>query len=77
MSKQIAIRLPEDLVAFIDTLVTEGEVSSRAAVVVRALNHEQRRMRIAKDVEILSGSRDSDDFNELAAYNVGQSIDLE
>ncbi len=77
ISKLIAIRLPEDLVAFIDTLVTEGEVSSRAAVVIRAPTHEQRRMRIAKDVEILSGSLNTDDFNELVAYSAGQSIDLE
>lgn len=77
MTKQIAVRLPEDLVNFIDTLVAEGEVPSRVAVVVRALIHEQRRMRIAKDVEILSGSRDTDDFNDLAEYSARQSIDLD
>jgi len=77
MTKQIAVRLPEDLVKFIDTLVTEGEVPSRAAVVARALAHEQRRMRIAKDVEILSGSRVADDFDELAEYSARQPIDLD
>lgn len=77
MTKQIAVRLPDDLVKFIDTLVAEGEVPSRAAAVVQALTHEQRRMRIAKDVEILTGSRVADDFDELAEYGARQPIALD
>ncbi len=77
MSKQIAVRLPEDLVKFIDDLVAKGEVPSRAAAVVRALTREQRRMRIAEDVAILSGSRVADDLDELAEYGVHQPIELD
>ena len=77
MSKQIAVRLPEDLVKFIDDLVAKGEVPSRAAAVVRALTREQRRMRIAEDVAILSRSRVTDDLDELAEYGVHQPIELD
>ncbi len=77
MSKQIAVRLPEDLVKFVDALVAKGEVPSRAAAVVRALTHEQRRMRIAEDVAILSRSRVTDDLDELAEYGVHQPIELD
>ena len=76
MTKQIAVRLPEELVEFVDTLVAEGMASSRAVVIARALTHEQRRIRIAKDVAILSGSYVTDDFDELANYNSRQPIDL-
>ncbi len=77
MSKQIAVRLPEDLVKFVDALVAKGEVPSRAAAVVRALTHEQRRMRIAEDVATLSRSRVTDDLDELAEYGVHQPIELD
>ena len=43
MSKQIAVRLPDHLVEFVDGLVTDGEAKSRAAVVTRALERERRR----------------------------------
>ncbi len=76
MSKQIAVRLPEELVEFVDALVAEGMASSRAAVVARALTHEQRRIRIAKDVAILAASYVTDDFDELASYSSHQPIDL-
>ena len=42
MSKQIAVRLPDELVAFIDDVVESGSERSRAAVVARALERERR-----------------------------------
>ena len=36
VSKQIAVRLPDDIVDFIDQLVDSGQASSRAVVVARA-----------------------------------------
>lgn len=41
MSRQIAVRLPEDLVDFVDRLVAGGAAKSRAAVVSRALQRER------------------------------------
>ena len=43
MSTQIAVRLPDDLVAFVDDLVRHGDAASRAAVVTQALERERRR----------------------------------
>jgi mRNA interferase MazF len=44
MSKQIAVRLDDDLVAFVDEIVQSGRERSRAAVVTRALERERRRI---------------------------------
>jgi Arc/MetJ-type ribon-helix-helix transcriptional regulator len=54
MSKQIVVRLPDELVAFIDELVDSGAERSRAAVVTLALTRERRRVIAAHDAEILS-----------------------
>jgi Arc/MetJ-type ribon-helix-helix transcriptional regulator len=43
MSTQIAVRLPDEIVAFIDQKVGAKHAPSRAAVVVRALERERRR----------------------------------
>ena len=43
MSKQIAVRLPDDIVDFIDQSVDNGQASSRAIVVARAIDCERQR----------------------------------
>lgn len=68
MTKQIAVRLPDDIVEFIDRLVGEGVESSRAAVVAKAVERERRRERAERDVQILVNSAASDDLGELATY---------
>ncbi len=69
MSTQIAVRLPEDIVAFLDSEVSGGRAKSRAQVVLRALEREQRRQLAARDVEILSdGTGTSNDVNIAAAH---------
>jgi Arc/MetJ-type ribon-helix-helix transcriptional regulator len=54
MSKQIAIRLPDELVEFLDEAVDSGAGRSRASVVTRALERERRRAVAARDAEILA-----------------------
>jgi Arc/MetJ-type ribon-helix-helix transcriptional regulator len=54
MTKQIAVRLPDELVAFVDEVVESGAERSRAAVVSRALSRERRRAIAARDAETLS-----------------------
>ena len=66
MSTQIAVRLPDDLVAYVDALVKEG-AGSRAAVVTRALNLFQQQLRGEQDARILEESGDYDDFDDLVA----------
>lgn len=71
MSKQIAVRLPEDLVDFVDDQVKEGRARSRADVVTTALARERRRERAARDLAILNADRNSDDpdgLDELARF---------
>ncbi|HEY9566208.1 MAG TPA: ribbon-helix-helix domain-containing protein [Nocardioides sp.] len=51
MSTQIAVRLPDDLVAYVDELVQAGE-SSRAAVVRKALWRYRRQLLAEQDAEI-------------------------
>ncbi|MTD57775.1 ribbon-helix-helix domain-containing protein [Amycolatopsis pithecellobii] len=76
MSKQIAVRLPDELVSFIDDVVDEGRAASRAELVSRALEHERRRIIAERDVEILrqsSGQRD--DLAGLTDYAARTPLD--
>jgi Arc/MetJ-type ribon-helix-helix transcriptional regulator len=77
MSKQIAVRLSDDLVDFVDSIVATGEQRSRAAVVSRALERERRRTIAARDAEILAASRPDADLASLADHAVDIPVDLE
>lgn len=68
MSIQIAVRLSDDMVAFIDELVSRGGGSSRAAVVSRALERERRRVIAERDAAILAGEASDADMNQLAEF---------
>jgi Arc/MetJ-type ribon-helix-helix transcriptional regulator len=76
MSKQIAVRLPDDLVAFVDERVVSGAERSRAAVVSKALERERRRAVAARDAEILSRAGPDPDLAGLAEYAAARSSDL-
>jgi Arc/MetJ-type ribon-helix-helix transcriptional regulator len=65
MRKQIAIRLPEDLVDFVDEQVRSGRATSRADAVTRALARERRRERAARDLAVLLTERHLDDPDQL------------
>ena len=77
MSKQIAVRLPDDIVEFVDTQVSSGEATSRAAVVRRALERERRRAIAARDARILARSGDDPDMQRLAEHAARTPLDLE
>jgi antitoxin MazE3 len=68
VSTQIAVRLPDDVVAFIDRVVSRGEATSRAQVVARALERERRRMGAQRDAEIYAAEGCDRDMDALAAY---------
>jgi Arc/MetJ-type ribon-helix-helix transcriptional regulator len=74
MSKQIAVRLPDDLVAFLDELVDSEQQASRAAVVTRALERERRRMVAARDAEILAATGSDPELEGLADYAAGVRV---
>jgi Arc/MetJ-type ribon-helix-helix transcriptional regulator len=72
MTKQIAVRLPDELVDFVDDLVESGAGRSRAAVVTQALERARRRAVAARDAEILARSGPDPELAGLAEYAVGQ-----
>ncbi|MBA3326710.1 MAG: antitoxin [Solirubrobacterales bacterium] len=77
MSKQIAVRPPDELVAFVDERVADGVERSRAAVVSRALERERRRVIAARDAEIPACTGSDPGLDRLAAFNAGLALDLD
>ncbi|HWY19070.1 MAG TPA: YlcI/YnfO family protein [Solirubrobacteraceae bacterium] len=71
MSKQIAVRLPDELVDFVDELVGSGAGRSRAAVVTVALEREHRRAVAARDAEILARTGPDPELAGLAEHAAG------
>jgi Arc/MetJ-type ribon-helix-helix transcriptional regulator len=76
MSKQIAVRLPDDLVDFVDEIVDSGTERSRAAVVTRALERERRRALAEHDVRILARTGPDPELAGLAEYTADLPRDL-
>jgi Arc/MetJ-type ribon-helix-helix transcriptional regulator len=68
MSRQIAVRLPDDLVEFIDHAVERGEARSRAALVARAVERERRHSVAARDAAILAEAEPDADLDRLAEF---------
>ena len=68
MSTQIAIRLPDDMVSELDSLVAAGEASSRASVIERALRRELRRHLAERDLRILEASSEDGELNAATAW---------
>lgn len=80
VTTQIAVRLPDELVRFIDQLVAEGRAPSRASVVSRALDRERRREVAAQDAAILESvppgaDTDLDELAEHAAQTRFDDLD--
>ena len=73
MTVQIAIRLPDDMVAFLDKAVAAGSAPSRAALVARAVEREMRRQVAERDAAILRERGTSDDLDELVAWSVAHA----
>lgn len=69
MSTQIAVRLQDELVEYVDKLVREG-AGSRAAVVASALNLYRQQLRGEQDARILEESGDYYDFDELVGHSL-------
>ena len=76
MSKQIAVRLPEDIVEFVDGLIRDGKAASRAIVVTRALERERRRSIAARDAAILAAAGGDADMDSLAGHVAHAPLDL-
>ncbi len=68
MSTQIAVRLPDEMVDFLDRAVAAGRAPSRAAIVTSALEREMRRLMAEQDAAILSRGGAADDLDLLVVW---------
>lgn len=66
MSTQIAVRLPDDLVAYLDDAAQQAG-RSRASIVTQALELYRMRLQAERDALILAETGDYDDLAGLAA----------
>ena len=82
MTMQITVRLPDELVAFVDAEVARGSVTSRAEAVAGALTRERRRRRALQDVAILQAEGATspaagDEMDELACHTATHPVPLD
>jgi Arc/MetJ-type ribon-helix-helix transcriptional regulator len=70
MTTQIAVRLPVEMVEFLDKAVAEGRAPSRAAMVASALEGEMRRLIAESDAAILREKGAADDLDPLVQWTV-------
>ncbi|ORA77868.1 MULTISPECIES: YlcI/YnfO family protein [Mycobacteriaceae] len=78
MSTQIVVRLPDEIVAFIDDEVRGQHARSRAAAVVRALERERRHRLAERDAEILAaGMSAPNDVDALAGHSARTFLDID
>lgn len=68
MTVQIAVRLPEEMVAFLDSAVAQGLATSRAALVASALEREMRRQAAERDVAVLREQGSADELDVLVDW---------
>jgi Arc/MetJ-type ribon-helix-helix transcriptional regulator len=74
MATKIAVRLPDEMVEFLDQLVARGDAKSRAAAVAHAIERDRRRRMAEHDAAIYAGSKDRD-LDSLAAWGA-ENINL-
>lgn len=78
MTTQIAVRLPDDVVAYVDAQVSAGEATSRAAVVTSAIERMRRADAAARDATIYERLvTTGDDLDPAADWAANQPIDLD
>jgi len=56
MSIQIAVRLPDEQVAFLDREISQGHASSRAELISKALRRMERERIASVDLEVIIAS---------------------
>lgn len=77
MSKQIAVRLPDELVDFLDELVASGRFESRASVVTRELKRLQRRLVAEKDAQIYRVHGEDPELIGIAEWVARHPVDMD
>lgn len=69
MTTQIAVRLPDEAVEFVDAQVASGAAKSRADFIWHAIKREQRRLSAERDLAVLIAQpyAEFDDLHEHVA----------
>jgi metal-responsive CopG/Arc/MetJ family transcriptional regulator len=75
---QIAVRIPDDLLDYVDKLVADGDAKNRAAFVIAALKHERQLREDEREIEILKRvahkpDPELEEFNAWAWQNAAQA----
>jgi Arc/MetJ-type ribon-helix-helix transcriptional regulator len=73
MTTQIAVRLPDEMVRFLDRSVASGKAPSRAALVAVALEREMRLQAAEQDAQTLKEKGTVEDFDELVTWSVAHA----
>jgi Arc/MetJ-type ribon-helix-helix transcriptional regulator len=68
VSTQIAVRLSDEIVEFLDHAVATGRAPSRASVVASALEREMRRQLAERDAVILDREGPADDLDDVVTW---------
>lgn len=77
MTTQIAVRLPDDLVAYLDRTVASGEAASRAAIVSAALEREMRHRAAMADARVLREICPEDDLDALVDWTAAPAVTVD
>ena len=77
MSTQIAVRLPDELVAYVDSAVASGRVKSRAELVSRLIARDARRQRAEDDLQLLIKAGALEDLDALAMVKATSATPIE
>lgn len=76
MSTQIAVRLPDKMVAALDSAVADGRAASRTSLVQAAIERELRHVAAERDAEILRRSG-ADDLDGLVRWTADHAAPVE
>jgi metal-responsive CopG/Arc/MetJ family transcriptional regulator len=77
MSTQIAVRLPDDLVRFLDETVREEHAQGRAAIVARALARERRRLIAERDARIYAQHGEDETLGSFVDQSASAPLDVD
>lgn len=74
VTTQIAIRLPDQLVAYLDETVARGDEKSRASFIVSAVEREIRHRAAHEDAKILASRGTEDDLDGLVTWTASTAV---
>lgn len=74
MTTQIAVRLSDEMVAFLDRTVATGKARSRAALVASAVEREMRRLAAEQDAQTLRAQGAADDLDGLVEWTAAHAV---